>query len=1128
MSVTVRIVDTGEKVSMPATASVPALKQFLAASGVDVADQVLLLGPTGTSIGDQYRFSETDMVYMYNAKSLLPGSPVPPCMKLPVVRTAAVEQESPSAADVRAWSENPRLGAVLSFQRKFRHHRLRAASHLKAMRDRHDACNRCLDGMEVQMGGLQVAKYSLSTHKQQKLKRIEEDTARIQAARDRNAKLLEDFPQAMDKLKKTSLHPALRQGQWETLIDCVPDERNLANWVNKCAQEHAQFGQRMETWKQRAAALDEEVQQELERRGDVPFPKLSRDLKELAELIERGQTLLKEITKDLTALTELASGGSGSVSHSQVLENYDRHEERHSAFLEELAKLDSRSVEIYERFAEAQARHAIFVHERLQVASRLQFNVAQLYDESVIFNQFLEEQENRFKYVLAVHKMPEAYQACEKHLIHRTRFRKELQQQVHQVNERLRAVLLEEQQGREGFWSENGAYLPKHLVPGLTAPVPNLHIPEEPFDELLPSVEDNSVDEQTDFKIIIAADPDRRDEEVATWRARCEAAEASGDEYKRQVAAGEREVQLLQAEMRSLRVRSDATAEELSQAQLDITQKEVLLEEKDAVLAALRASLEELKKQTSAAKEEATRAREEAQAAKEETAAAQAAAAASGAEADAAKAATAAAEEEAKTRREEAEEAKKAAEAAQEQAKGAKEEARAVREEAKTAKEERERALGEAEKRQQSAGAAASAMEERAAAAEEEARVLLALLYGIGDAGALEKAKTAAKSAAKTAAVSLSDAISAAERAATAVAEVATLEAKVREGEEGRARVGEEHKAEQARLTKELALSEATVAALREEAAAMVARTEKLESDKAASAVTRKSSEAAARAAQKEMRDAREILQQTQAALDASQAEVVVLKDELAAATKELHTVRRALEGADDAGELRKTVTELQAALEEARTKRQELTQRLEAAEARASAVERKAEKRLQELKAELKQVVQERNDSLSASLQSAAEVSELRNSGNTSKFIVDRIAALVRGMPQALRTDLQVSEMSDPAEIFSELLSLVSTGMRVADPRPMVALTRFKAGDVALFFKNPKGFYEAFNLDAPNHYIAPESLECFEEQQRDNLCILGEVINVEKCAVVDGFDNPYQLPNNTPYAIVTVMRVSL
>lgn len=1075
MSVTVRIVDTGERVGMPAATSVPALRQFLASTTtVRVSDQLLLLGPSGTSVDDDYHFTESDVVYLYNKESLQPNSRVPQLERFPVVRTEQVVQQSPSADDVRVWSENPRLGAVLSFQRKFRHHRLRAESHMKAMQQREELCKKCLARMEVQMGGLQVAKHSLNTHKQQQLQRIEADSARFEAVRDEHRRLLEEFPAALEELRKTALHPSLRQGQWETLIDCVPDERNLSIWVTKCSEEHKDFGRRMEAWKDDGAALDALVQKELERRSEVPFQELTRSLRELSELIGRGNQLLQEISKDLTALTDLASGTSGSVSHSQVLENYDRHEERHSAFLEELAQLDSRSVEIYETFASAQARHAIFVHERLQVVSRLQSDVSKLYCESVIFEQHLEAQQKRFTYVEAVHRMPAAYRACEKHLAHRTWFKRELMQQVQKVNDRLREVLLQEQQTRDSFWSDNGAYLPKHLVPNLTSPVPNLSIHPDQFDDLLPMVECSG----DEGKLVIAADPSTKSgEDVAEWKARWEAAQASSLAYEQQVNALKREVHLLQAE--------------LARETKKVTASETALHDSRASHRALVAGHESETRKFQAEILQLSKTADEARFL-------------------AAARTTRLEEEQEQLQREQIE---------------------TVRELEETKAHLQE--LTETRKRiMESEANLRDNLQEELEKSRTRGRHIEELVLALqtdSPKEAFERAKKAAVTQ------RLDGVVAAIELAVASMAAIPELESKVatfQDSAEQCTREADAQKRENEKLVKDLALCGVQVAELQERLQQATDLVAKLEEDKTAAVSTRKSSENAARAAQKEASDARELLKETQSALDASNAELVVLKDELVAATKEVLAMKKALtettSSSDALAQLKRVVADQQAAIEDARAKHCDMVRRLEASEAKVKTVERKAATRIEDLQNELKQVMQEKNETISASMQIQADLCDLRSSGNTNKFIVDRITALIRTMPQPLKTDLQISEMSDPAEVFSELLQRVNNSSRDGGTRPVVALTQFRAGDVCLFFKNPKGFYEAFNFESPHHYIAPESLECFEAQKRDNLCILGEVINIEHCVVIEDFENPYSLPANTPYKIVTVARCTL
>jgi len=47
----------------------------------------------------------------------------------------------------------------------------------------------------------------------------------------------------------------------------------------------------------------------------------------------------------------------------------------------------------------------------------------------------------------------------------------------------------------------------------------------------------------------------------------------------------------------------------------------------------------------------------------------------------------------------------------------------------------------------------------------------------------------------------------------------------------------------------------------------------------------------------------------------------------------------------------------------------------------------------------------------------------------------------------------------------------------------PLLSFTRFRVDDIVLFLRNPSGYYEAFNKDAPYYFLSEESLATFEEE---------------------------------------------
>jgi len=89
------------------------------------------------------------------------------------------------------------------------------------------------------------------------------------------------------------------------------------------------------------------------------------------------------------------------------------------------------------------------------------------------------------------------------------------------------------------------------------------------------------------------------------------------------------------------------------------------------------------------------------------------------------------------------------------------------------------------------------------------------------------------------------------------------------------------------------------------------------------------------------------------------------------------------------------------------------------------------------------------------------------------------------------------------------------------------ISFTDFAIRDLALFFKNETGFYQAFHQNAPHRYLSEESKKTALEAHGLGPFVLGHIVVMDKITTTEKI-NPYKLAMGTEFHTLTVEVVSL
>jgi TolA-binding protein len=92
---------------------------------------------------------------------------------------------------------------------------------------------------------------------------------------------------------------------------------------------------------------------------------------------------------------------------------------------------------------------------------------------------------------------------------------------------------------------------------------------------------------------------------------------------------------------------------------------------------------------------------------------------------------------------------------------------------------------------------------------------------------------------------------------------------------------------------------------------------------------------------------------------------------------------------------------------------------------------------------------------------------------------------------------------------------------------RSKISFTAFAVNDLALFYKNENGMYQAFHQNNPHRYLSEESKKSAEDSQGLGPFVLGHIIVMDKYTV-EKSPNPLKLSVGTVYYLLTVELIKV
>ncbi|ELR16141.1 ubiquitin domain containing protein [Acanthamoeba castellanii str. Neff] len=454
--------DTGEAydVGSSPNSTVASVKAELASlAGVEAADQILLFDryklDDANTLAAYHLPAEDKPVFLFNRKQLMPGTPAPKETVLgPIETRVPPETAAPNATGL--------VGTLLKYQHQFLGHLNFAKAVLVAVDSRIAMSRHCCAEQDMQAKALDVAVAHLNEQYRQVPPSFEAFNEYYQRQKSKHENLLESFETDLAKLREMTLHPALRNGGMQTLMDVVSEAR-LRKWAEDCQKGNEQLRLRLEEVEHQIVSTQREIDS-LAAGFEVNLEGLKEGLKNTGPLRQEVASTKASFSKDyksVTATIEDLHRGKGEGGSWEICDGFDSMKTVHLKQLDRLTKIDLASAKVLTACAES--KHVAILEAR----------VRDIINKFLVLREALTRQQQAFAQLFYVRYLPDAYHAALDEVVRRKAFGKQLAALFTQFAQRLARIRDDEIKQRDAFLTKHGRYIPKNLIPGLPDELPD-------------------------------------------------------------------------------------------------------------------------------------------------------------------------------------------------------------------------------------------------------------------------------------------------------------------------------------------------------------------------------------------------------------------------------------------------------------------------------------------------------------------------------------------------------------------------------------------------------------------------------------------------------------------------------
>jgi len=465
--------------------------------GIPSGDQRLLYGNTSLDSAHTlayYSLPRDDReVFLYNKVRLLADSRPPPPESIDIPEPEIPPPPRPQDSPPVEVSADPALKALVSYEIRFRYHFQVANAVYRCSDAKFERCKRLLREQQVQERALGTARSSLE-HTFRKLSQRYSEFVRCFSQQHRaHMELLTNFERDLQRLRAVRLHPALQCEGRQCLLDLLK-ENDMRKLADGCFSSQKQFEMKVSQLKANFLEIKKRVDNLLNVMSSSGCKDLEKMIKEHQGVISEQKSIMQSLSKDVDTSKKLVDDCSSCQlsaslrphdAVSAVGRIYEVHEKDN---LPRIRNFDHMLTKLLEKCRDKKNEMITLVHVSMQRVKSTQTSIRDIMNELIAFQEGMSHQDD-FANLKIVSGLGNAYRACLAEVARRHSYFKLYTGLAGTYAEKLAMECETEKARREDFYRTWVKYIPDDIMGsmGLFDSPSQCDIKVAPFDrDLLP------------------------------------------------------------------------------------------------------------------------------------------------------------------------------------------------------------------------------------------------------------------------------------------------------------------------------------------------------------------------------------------------------------------------------------------------------------------------------------------------------------------------------------------------------------------------------------------------------------------------------------------------------------------
>uniref|UniRef100_A0AAV1V5J4 Autophagy-related protein 11 C-terminal domain-containing protein n=1 Tax=Peronospora matthiolae TaxID=2874970 RepID=A0AAV1V5J4_9STRA len=482
-------------------------------SGVPMGEQILLCGPPFARLDPRRAVEAYGLpadhkeVFLYDRRLLsretTTAAVLPAAAALTPAEVTLPSQPVASSGGSKMLSESshPMMRALAEYEGYFQLQVSQSEALQNGSLANIRASERGAQELQVQERAIAAAVANLDLFKTSMMKHFAPFWAEFEAASNKHEGLLDKFDSHLEVLTTVELHPALVTAERKTLYDCIPVEKER-EWAAQCEQSHTHVRVQVLKLQQVHDEICSEVVDMMTAHAEWSrgHDEASVELEQMKALCSKQMIITRTLRDNLQYVlssieeTSAIAGGSNLMQAStnalDVCRRIDKLYQGQQNMVPDAQKLLERIAYHVNEIAARKDIAYAWVHSTLRRVSILQSKIRDFETSLAVFREALAAQKQHFHELEHLEKLPESYVACLKEISRRLKYGRLFSDRIQSMAEELAQMRGDEVQHREEFLRSYGQHLPRDFVSGLAEKPSHCEFRMRPFDESLPSIED--------------------------------------------------------------------------------------------------------------------------------------------------------------------------------------------------------------------------------------------------------------------------------------------------------------------------------------------------------------------------------------------------------------------------------------------------------------------------------------------------------------------------------------------------------------------------------------------------------------------------------------------------------------